>query len=505
MNEALRDQLALLPRYLGHHLQLSVFALVFGIALSIPLAVAAVRVKGLQGPVLGFAGVVQTIPALALLALMVPLLGRIGFLPALLALILYSMLPVLRNTVTGLQEIDPNLIEAARGIGMTPNQMLVRVQFPLAMPVIIAGIRTATVWVVGMATLATPVGAPSLGNYIFQGLQIQNYYAVMVGCIAAAFLALGLDGLIRLLEQGYRTGSKARTWAGAIGLAVVLVLGAAPTLTEFATSSKRPVFRIGAKSFTEQYILSELISKQLESRGIPSTHLDSLGSTVVFDALAVGRIDCYVDYSGTIWANHMKRGDNPGAEAVLREMTAWLKEKHGIVCLGPLGFENAYALAMREDHADALGLEGIADLARAAPSLIFGTDYEFLGRPEWKTLREAYGLQFRKEVTMDPALMYRAVAEEEVDVISAFSTDGRIVSYGLRVLEDPREALPPYDAVLLISGKAAANPFYVSALEPLIGMIDDESMRRANKWVDEDKRSVADVAKELYAVLLATP
>jgi osmoprotectant transport system permease protein len=200
MNDVLAAQLALLPNYLGRHLLLSVTALSIGVALALPLGFFIARNNLVRGPTLAVAGLIQTIPGLALLALMVPLFGRIGFLPAVIALILYSVLPVLRNTVTGIREVDPNLIEAGLGLGMTRNQLLFKVQLPLAMPVVIAGIRTATVWVVGLATLSTPVGATSLGNYIFSGLQTQNYTAVLVGCVAAAALAMILDQLIRVIE-----------------------------------------------------------------------------------------------------------------------------------------------------------------------------------------------------------------------------------------------------------------------------------------------------------------
>ena len=209
---ALADQLRLLPEYLGHHLTLTLVALSSGIALCLPLAILVTRVKSLQWPVLTVASVAQTIPGLALLALMVPLLGQIGFLPAFIALLLYSMLPILRNTVTGILGVAPDVLEAAEGLGMTSGQRLFRVELPLAAPVIIAGIRTATVWVVGSATLSTPVGATSLGNYIFSGLQTQNSAAVLVGCAAAAALAMVLDQLIRLGELAVAGRSRTKGW-----------------------------------------------------------------------------------------------------------------------------------------------------------------------------------------------------------------------------------------------------------------------------------------------------
>jgi osmoprotectant transport system permease protein len=194
------EQLRLLPDYLGGHMFLTLIALAVGIVICVPLGLVISRVRWLQWPTLAIVGVLQTIPGLALLALMVPLLGTIGVVPALLALIVYSFLPVLRNTVTGITGIDSSVVEAARGIGMTDLQMLRLVELPLALPVIVAGVRTAAVWVVGTATLATPVGATSLGNYVFSGLQTQNVAAILVGCVAAATLAIVLDQLIRLME-----------------------------------------------------------------------------------------------------------------------------------------------------------------------------------------------------------------------------------------------------------------------------------------------------------------
>src|SRR5690606_33662688 len=263
----------------------------------------------------------------------------------------------LRNTVTGINEVDDALIEAARAIGMTDRQMLFRVQLPLAAPVIMAGIRISTVWVVGIATLSTPVGAPSLGNYIFSCLQTQNYAAVMVGVLGAALLALFLDGMIRLLEIAVVR----RKWLYAIAASTgLLFLISSPAIPQLgANLGYRPVVTLGSKTFTEQYILMSLFENRLRETGFAVQDVRSLGSTVIFDALRNDRIDCYVDYSGTIWANHMRREDNPGRERVLQEMTRWLEAEHGIRCLGSLGFENAYVLAMPETHAAQLDIHSI--------------------------------------------------------------------------------------------------------------------------------------------------
>ncbi len=428
---------------------------------------------------------------------MVPLLGRIGVVPALIALVLYSVLPILRNTVTGVQEVDPNVVEAARGIGMTDGQILLQVQLPLAAPIIVAGIRTASVWTVGMATLSTPVGATSLGNYIFSGLQTQNMASVLLGCGAAAGLAITLDGLIRLAELATRRRDARLGLVSLASLALVFGLALVPHIHTLAREDAAPQIVLGAKTFTEQYILVETIGNRLKAAGFSVKVLDSLGSAVIFEALANNDIDAYVDYSGTIWTNSMKREDSVPADEVLAEMKVWLDDTHGVELLGRLGFENAYALAMKRDQAETAGIESIADLSSHSHTYDIGGDYEFFARPEWIAVRNAYRLEFANERSFDSTLMYRAVADGHVDVISAFSTDGRISAFDLLVLEDPKQAFPPYDAILLLSPRARRNTELVRALKPLIGQIDDDRMRNANRAVDLDGESIEAVANAM--------
>ena len=504
------EQLALLPDRLTAHLQLTLLALLVGTAVSLPLGILVTRVRWLEQPALAIAGVIQTVPSLALLAMMVPVLAAlelqsIGFLPAIIGLTLYGVLPVLRNTVTGIAGVDPALKEAARGVGMTASQQLRQVELPLAMPVIVAGIRTSTVWIVGIATLSTPVGATSLGNYIFAGLQTRNYTAVLVGCVAAALLALLLDGLVKALEDGVRTRHRRRV---TIALAVLAVLYGYTGLSFASTRLLRvdaPI-TIGAKTFTEQYILSAMLGQWVEQEtGRPTTVMQSLGSIVAFDALSAEDIDIYVDYSGTLWANEMGRDTVATDRAdVLRDVTEFLLEVHNISLVSTLGFENSYALATREQDAEALGLRRISDLTPHAPRLSIGSDYEFFARPEWPSIRDTYGLRFASQRSMDSTLMYQAVAQGTVDVISAFSTDGRIAAYDLRVLDDDRGAIPPYDAVVLVSGRVTrAFPDVIDALERLAGTIDADEMRRMNLAVDEQGLNPSEVAQRFLRELVA--
>jgi osmoprotectant transport system permease protein len=510
MDDRLAAAWRVAPDYLAQHVLLSVCALALGLAISLPLAVAASRNAAIRWPSLFFASLIQTIPSLALLALFYPLLlalsalarswfghgfQALGFLPSLLALTLYSMLPILRNGVTGIMGVDGAAVEAARGMGMTDLQRLLRVELPLAAPVIMAGVRTAAVWTIGAATLATPVGQTSLGNYIFLGLQTENWVFVLFGCIASAGLALAADQLLGLVESGLTRRRLWRVWAGGAGLVVGILAALSPLLAANVGAH----YVVGAKNFSEQYILSELLASRLEAAGATVAQKQDLGSATAYRALAAGEIDAYVDYTGTLWANVLGRKDNPGREAVLRQLTAALRHRDGVLVLGPLGFENAYALAMRADRARALGIASVADLAARAPDLKLGSDLEFLSRPEWTALQKAYDLRFRKETAYQPTFMYRALADGEADVISAFSSDGRIAADHLLVLADPRQALPPYDAVILVSPARVNDPRLLRALRPLVGAITVEAMRAANYSIDRDtdKRTPAEAAATL--------
>jgi osmoprotectant transport system permease protein len=498
-------QLALLPAYLTAHLQLTLVALALAMLISIPAGVLATRWGWIERPALAIAGVIQTVPALALLAIAVPVLAAlglqsIGVLPAIIGLTLYGILPILRNTVTGIAGVDPAVKEAARGVGMTPLQQLRRVELPLAMPIIVAGIRTATVWTVGMATLSTPVGATSLGNYIFSGLQTRNAAAVLVGCVSAAVLALLLDGLIHTIETAVRERRRRRL-VPAVAVLGVLMLYAGGSLarTVAGSGSRDRGFVIGAKTFTEQYILSAILARQVEhDTRAPVQVLSSLGSTVAFDALRNGRIDAYVDYSGTIWTTILHQTKVPADRGALeRQVASTLASRYGVTVACALGFENAYALAMPEAQADRLGVTRISQLVPYAPSLSIGSDYEFFSRPEWRAIEAAYHLHFGRQRSMDPSLMYEAVATGSVDVISAYSTDGRIAAYHLRVLEDDRGAIPPYDALVLVNSRTAQeHPEFLRALAALEGRIGADAMRRMNREVDQDKRQPEAVAAE---------
>ena len=366
-----------LPAALAAHLAISAAALGLALLVAAPLVLLMPGRPWLRRGVMGLASVVQTVPALALLALFFPLLvllrnatglevPSLGLLPSLLALALYALLPLLRGGAGGLAAIPDGVREAARAIGMSPAQRLFHVELSLAAPVVMGGLRTAAVWTIGAATLATMVGQPSLGDLIFAGLQLQDWRQVLLGCMAAAGLALVVDAALGLCEAGIAR----RRWPPALaGIALLALLAAGVAgwwWQARAASAGRPVV-IGTKTFSEQYILAELIAADLRRDGIAVEVRSGLGSGIAFQSVAAGGIDISIDYSGTLWTQALGRTDVLPRSAMLPILARDLKARYGVTLAARLGFENAYALAMKRSDAQRLGVKTISDLARVAP------------------------------------------------------------------------------------------------------------------------------------------
>jgi osmoprotectant transport system permease protein len=277
-----------------------------------------------------------------------------------------------------------------------------------------------------------------------------------------------------LIETGIRQRSRVRATLGGIGIAALVAATLVPSMAR-----SQSTYIVGAKTFAEQYVLSALIAQRLRAAALSASSREGLGSNVIFDALASNDIDVYVDYSGTLWANQFHHTDIKPREQLLGELKATLAQRK-VTLLGELGFENAYALVMPRKRAEALGIHSIADLASHAQALSMAADYEFFSRPEWAGLREAYGLSLRAQRQMQPDFMYAAVASGEVDVIAGYTSDGLIAKYDLVVLDDPKHAIPPYDAIVLIAPKRAGDQALRAALQPLLGKIDISAMREAN-------------------------
>jgi osmoprotectant transport system permease protein len=491
-----RDELLTLT---GQHVVLVLLSTAAAVAIGLPLGIAMTRRPRLARLLLAAAGVCQTIPSLALFGFLipVPLIGGIGARTAIVALVLYALLPILRNTYVGIQQVDRAVVEAATGMGMTAAQRLRLVELPLALPVILAGVRIATVVGVGTATIAAAIGAGGLGTYVFRGIATVDAGLILAGAIPSALLALLADGLLAAVERSRRPGRAAVWLAAACLVAVALSLAAA------RPRGRRPV-QVGSKNFTEQVILGEILAAHLEARGFPVARRLNLGGALLcHQAVRSGEIDLYPEYTGTALTDILKRPVSPDPAAVLREV----REAYAGLALrvgGPLGFDNSYALAMRRQDAERRGLRRISDLAPLAANLRVGLSGEFLERADGMAgLVEKYGFRFGpRPLEMDLGLLYQALENGQVDLVVGSATDGMIDALDLVVLEDDRRYFPPYEVVVVASeASLAADAGLAEALAALEGTIDAATMRRLNQAVDGEHRSPAEVARRFLAGL----
>lgn len=496
----------------GEHLMLTGVSTGAAVAVGVPLGILVWARPNLRGPVLGAAGILQTIPSLAMLVLLLALFGRIGVMPALVALLLYALLPIVRNTITALDGIDPELEEAARALGMTRGQQLRIVQIPIAVPVIAAGIRTAAVIGVGIATLSAFIGAGGLGDFINRGLALADTDLILLGALPAAALALLVDGSIAGVEWGLDRRRWARRkgprWAVVRGLvlgspaALVVVAVAAYASTGAGPGGGGRVV-IGSKNFTEQLVLGEIMAQTLEARtDLAIVRRFNLGGTMIcHGALLRGEIDLYPEYTGTALTAILEASPATEPGMAHEQVASAYRERFGLEWLPPFGFDNAYVLLVREEEAERRGWEAVSDLVRHAPRMAVGMTAEFAERPDgWSGFREAYRLGFRVRRDLDPGILYRAVMEGEVDAAFGFATDGRIAVYDLRPLVDDRGFFPPYQAApVLRRDLVSLRPEAVRALRELAGLIPDSTMRRLNHEVDVEGRAPADVARRFLA------
>ncbi|MFQ5743917.1 MAG: glycine betaine ABC transporter substrate-binding protein [Acidobacteriota bacterium] len=511
----LLDRLPELWLRTGEHLMLTGLSTAAAILIGIPTGIFASRAGRLSGPLLGAISILQTIPSLAMLAILLALLQRIGALPAIIALTLYALLPIARNTLTGIEDVPDEVVEAAQGIGMSSKQQLWMVSIPLAVPVIVAGIRTAAVVGVGIATLSAFIGAGGLGQFINRGLALSNTRLILLGAIPAAVLALLVDSVIAATEWGMRParGSekdsfKARLKPVALSLPVLLLVvavaaystGSLSTSQGTGEGSEATTIRIGTKNFTEQLVLGELMAQIIEARTDLSVerHFNLGGTMICHGALVSGEIDMYAEYTGTALTAIVESDAVSDPQQVFRIVSDAYRDRFAAEWLEPFGFNNTYAITVRKDDAQRRGWKRISDLGAEASQLRAGFTSEFAERPDgYPGLRSAYGLSFAEVRDLDAALMYDALVKGEVDVICAFATDGRIAAYGLETLEDDRQFFPPYyGAPDVGAATLQAHPELRDLLAELAAELDDQTMRRLNYEVDEKKRSAREVAGE---------
>ncbi|MDT5157665.1 MAG: osmoprotectant transport system substrate-binding protein opuBD [Acidobacteriota bacterium] len=492
----------------GEHLLLVAVSTLIAVAIGIPVGLLLTRRARWKRPVLAVANIFQTVPSLALFGFLIPLplVGGIGARAAIVALVLYALLPVIRNTVTGIEGVDRNVREAAVAMGMTSGQILRQVELPLAAPVLLAGVRVATVISVGVATIAAAIGAGGLGTFIFRGLRQYDNKLILAGAIPAALLALVADAGIGLIESSLdvrrRVARKGRTGGVLVrrvaltALAVAVLSGGAFALWQ---RSARADLTIGSKDFTESVILAEIFAQTLEARGLRVERRYELGGNLTHDSLVAGKIDAYPEYTGTSLMAILKHPPATDARAVYEQVKGEYAARFDVEVGPPLGFEDTFAILVRADDARRLNLKTISDVLPQAPKWRAGFGQDFMSRADgYEGFARAYGLQFAaRPREMDLSLSYRALADGQVDIIAGNSTDGMISTLGLTQLEDDRHYFPPYEAVILARRDTLERlPQAREVLQRLAGSISTEEMRRLNYEVDGHKRAAADVVRE---------
>ena len=499
----------------GEHLLLVCLSVGLAVVIALPLGLAIDGKPRLSRLVLGLASIVQTIPSLAIFGLLltVPLLGGIGPTPAVVALTLYALLPLLRGLVSGLHQVPPGLLEAAKTLGLNPSQVLRHVALPLALPSLMNGLRVATVISVGVATIAAAIGAGGLGVFIFRGIATVNNGLLLAGALPAAAIALAADALLAGRErqlarspQQHRPnpqGQRRRRLALAAGLVGCTLLTIALAWQPRMGRQLASTVVIGSKGFTEQLLLGELLAQEIEARTALHVRREfSLGSTFLcHEAVRQGRIDGYVEYTGTAWSAILKQpaGSESTAQARIWKQAAQLYDARYHLRMFPsLGFENTFALLIRRADGQRLGLRSISQAVEPARRWRAAFGYEFLNRSDgYPGLSRRYGLRFAAPPTaMDLGLTYRALADGEVDLIAGDSTNGLIPALQLQMLQDDRHYFPSYEAVPVFNGTSLRrHPELVPVLESLAGRISATTMQKLNAAVDLEHRSPEDVVR----------
>ncbi|MTJ50978.1 glycine betaine ABC transporter substrate-binding protein [Dolichospermum sp. UHCC 0259] len=487
----------------GEHLILVIVSLTIAISIGLPIGIFITRQPTLAAPILGLANAIQTIPSLAIFGFLisVPFLGGIGKTPAIFALTLYALLPIIRNTYIGINSINPAIKEAGIGMGMTDQQLLLQVEIPLALPVILAGVRVATVISVGIATIAAAIGGGGLGVFIFRGISTVNNELILAGAVPAALIALSADFGLGLLEKNLTkqiaNKGKFNQQIGIIfGIITLIIAG----LIAFNYQQSPATIIIGSKNFTEQVILGEILAQHIENHTkLKVDRRFNLGGTfIAHEAVKAGKIAGYVEYTGTSFTTILKEKPIGDPEIVYQKVKAYYDQKLKLAVMKPLGFENTFAMIMRGEDAKKWQIKSLSEVGKYSPQMKAGFGYEFLERADgYPGLSKTYNLKFANIKQMELGLMYQALKEKQVDFIAANSTDGLIPVLNLVILEDDKKYFPPYQAVPIFNQEILQKyPELTDTINQLGGKISTTEIQKMNYQVDNQSQPVEKVVSE---------
>ena len=443
---------------LVEHTFLTMLAIALAILIGIPLGILITNIKPLRKPILGLINTLQAVPSMALLGLLIPLLG-IGTVPAITTVVLYSLLPIVKNTFTALTNIDENMLEAARGMGLTKRQTLIKIKIPVSLPLIMSGVRISAVTSVGLMTLAAFIGAGGLGYLVFTGVQTVNNNMILAGAIPACILALIIDFIfgkievavtpVGLLSNGKKNNNKILKVIGVI-LAILLVFTG---ISNIFKEKKGDTIVVGSKNYSEQLILANMVADLIEEKTDLNVErkLNLGGSSVVSSAIQKGEIDMYVDYTGSLLLNILGEPLIRDKDEIYNRSKELMEERYSLTLLNPLGFNNTYTIATTKEIAEKYNVKKVSDLAKYNEEFVISPTMEFVNRDDGlNELSKLYGLKFKSIKAMDGSLRYSALKSGDCQFIDAFSTEGLLKAFDLQVLEDDKEFFPPYNAVPVI-------------------------------------------------------
>ena len=480
------------------HILISLLAISIASVLGIILGIIISEYRKFSGLILGTVNILYTIPSIALLGFFITITG-VGNTTALIALIIYALLPIIRSTYTGIVNINPLIIEASEGMGSTKLQQLFKVKLPLALPVLMSGIRNMVTMTIALAGIASFVGAGGLGVAIYRGITTNNSAMTFLGSLLIAILALVFDFVLGLIEKRLtnrkRVKYKINPKLIILGLFIV-IFGAYFSLN----SKKDKTINIATKPMTEGYILGQMLTELIEQDTdlkVNITNGVGGGTSNIHPAIVKGEFDLYPEYTGTSWEAVLKK-EASYDESKFDELQKEYKEKYNLEYVNLYGFNNTYGLAVNKDIAEKYNLKTYSDLAKISNNLIFGAEYDFFEREDgYKELQKVYNMNFKKQIDMDIGLKYQAMKDKKIDVMVIFTTDGQLAISDVVVLEDDKKMYPSYRAGTVVRSEILSEyPELKPVLEKLNNILDDKTMADLNYQVESEGKKPEDVARE---------
>lgn len=482
------------------HLFIVLAASILSIAIGLPLGIWAYVSKTARPAILRAVDLLQTIPSLALLGIIMVFLDP-GKLTVIIGITLYSLLPIVRNTCLGLQEVDPGVKEAARGMGMSKPYRVLMVEFPLAFPTVFTGIRIAVVNAIGTAVFAAFVGGGGLGGVITQAIRISDMKLILAATGVLMVIAVVLDLLMGWFETQMHKdrGGSRKMW-----IPVAAILLAFCLLLPYGRGSSGDLMLYDG-DYSETQLMHHMVKMLVEDQtDLTVTIQDQMSQVNNFNALNGDSHTCdlMISYDGTLLTTffHQDVTDVPEGMSIYDYVNQAAQKEYGMRLLEKLGFDNTYAIAVPQAVADQYGLETISDLVPVADQLTFGAEQGFFtleGSMKYGPFTEFYGLNFRNPVSVDLGLKYAAVENGSFDVTVVYATDGLNCKAGLKILEDDKSFFPDYNGAFLVREDVLEKyPELEGILNQLAGEIPTEQMAELTYQVDVLGRTVDDVARE---------